>query len=200
MSGDLGKTDENIAYLCWGTNDNDAKHIGDNIVGRVISAGSGENLKEKDEDTDGGDNDDGDDDGQEPLALLVIHAAMHMLFLPQFTCEFEEDNDDLDVQDDSVSAASSITESTRGTDYKNKTKEENFTHEERNARKLDQNGEEDEEDFFIKKETGLKPTRYVDSGISLLPRPATIVWAGGIGLKPNKVIISNIFPCFFFAD
>jgi len=31
------------------------------------------------------------DDDQEPLALLVVHAAMHMLFLPQFTCDFYED-------------------------------------------------------------------------------------------------------------
>ena len=35
-------------------------------------------------------NQDADDD-QEPLALLVVHAAMHMLFLPQFTCDFYED-------------------------------------------------------------------------------------------------------------
>lgn len=28
---------------------------------------------------------------QEPLALLVVHAAMHMSFLPQFTCDFYED-------------------------------------------------------------------------------------------------------------
>lgn len=31
-------------------------------------------------------------DDQEPLALLVVHAAMHMLFLPQFTCDFYEDS------------------------------------------------------------------------------------------------------------
>jgi hypothetical protein len=36
------------------------------------------------------DDEDGDDE-QEPLALLVVHAAMHMLFLPQFTCDFYED-------------------------------------------------------------------------------------------------------------
>lgn len=30
-------------------------------------------------------------DDQEPLALLVVHAAMHMLFLPQFTCDYYED-------------------------------------------------------------------------------------------------------------
>lgn len=32
------------------------------------------------------------EDEQEPLALLVVHAAMHMLFLPQFTCDFYEDS------------------------------------------------------------------------------------------------------------
>lgn len=32
------------------------------------------------------------EDDQEPLALLVVHAAMHMLFLPQFTCDFYEDS------------------------------------------------------------------------------------------------------------
>ncbi|EEC42643.1 predicted protein [Phaeodactylum tricornutum CCAP 1055/1] len=31
-------------------------------------------------------------DEQEPLALLVVHAAMHMLFLPQFTCDYYEDS------------------------------------------------------------------------------------------------------------
>lgn len=33
------------------------------------------------------------DEDQEPLALLVVHAAMHMLFLPQFTCDFYEDKE-----------------------------------------------------------------------------------------------------------
>jgi hypothetical protein len=35
---------------------------------------------------------------QEPLALLVVHAAMHMLFLPQFTCDFYEDSSDNPVR------------------------------------------------------------------------------------------------------
>lgn len=44
----------------------------------------------------GGTSSDGGDgkkesDEQEPLALLVVHAALHMLFLPQFTCDFYED-------------------------------------------------------------------------------------------------------------
>ncbi|KAK1747831.1 dymeclin [Skeletonema marinoi] len=43
--------------------------------------------------------DDDEDDSQEPLALLVVHAAMHMLFLPQFTCEFYEEDDEDDEND-----------------------------------------------------------------------------------------------------
>lgn len=30
---------------------------------------------------------------QEPLALLVVHAAMHMLFLPQFTCDYYDESE-----------------------------------------------------------------------------------------------------------
>ncbi|GMH53489.1 hypothetical protein TrRE_jg12480, partial [Triparma retinervis] len=37
----------------------------------------------------------GSDGYREPIGLLVVHAAMHMLFLPQFTCDyFEEPEDD----------------------------------------------------------------------------------------------------------
>ena len=32
-------------------------------------------------------------DDQEPLAVLVVHAAMHMLFLPQFTCDYYEESE-----------------------------------------------------------------------------------------------------------
>ncbi|GMH90518.1 hypothetical protein TrST_g8996 [Triparma strigata] len=45
----------------------------------------------------------GEDEGEaQPLALLVVHAAMHMLFLPQFTADYydEEDYDDEDSSDD----------------------------------------------------------------------------------------------------
>lgn len=37
-----------------------------------------------------------DEDDPQPLALLVVHAAMHMLFLPQFTTDYydEETYDD----------------------------------------------------------------------------------------------------------
>ncbi|GMI36274.1 hypothetical protein TeGR_g2701, partial [Tetraparma gracilis] len=44
----------------------------------------------------------GQEDGREPLALLSVHAAMHMLFLPQFTCDYFEENDE---EDDEPEAA-----------------------------------------------------------------------------------------------
>ena len=84
-SGDLGEADENVEQLCWGTGSNMGE---DEKIGLMV----------------GGDKDDGDSatkgskmknsdgpDEQEPLALLVVHAAMHMLFLPQFTCDYYED-------------------------------------------------------------------------------------------------------------
>ena len=139
-----------------------------------------------------------EDDEQEPLALLVIHAAMHMLFLPQFTCEFFEENNDADLDadfhDDSMSS-SSENMSPRGARNKSESapgrrgsedEDEDLTDEQREAKELERQDEE-EQDFFMMKEAGLKETRYVDSGILLLPRPTTTVWAGGIGVKPNKV-------------
>ena len=37
------------------------------------------------------DNLDAEEEMQEPLALLVVHAVMHMMFLSQFTCDFYEE-------------------------------------------------------------------------------------------------------------
>lgn len=193
--GDLGQSDENVEHLCWGTGDNsDVLSYKDTIVGRVIGGPDGYS-RSKDE-----------DDEQEPLALLVIHAAMHMLFLPQFTCEFFEENNDADLDadfhDDSMSS-SSENMSPRGARNKSESapvrrgtnsedEEEDLTDEQREAKELARQDEE-EQDFFMKKEAGLKETRYVDSGILLLPRPTTTVWAGGIGVKPNKVSNSLLF-------
>ncbi len=173
MKGDLGQSDANVEHLCWGIgNDDDGPAVRDSMLGRVI----------------GGNDDysrDGDDaeEGQEPLALLTVHAAMHMLFLPQFTCEFFEENNEQDLDasfdDEDDSLDSERSEKKRG-------KKENLTEEEREAQRLLEQ-EEEEADLFMKKEAGLKETKYAESGILLSPRPTTIVWAGGIGLKPNKV-------------
>lgn len=98
--GDLGDADENVEQLCWGTGA--ASLVGDEKIGLMVGGGAAG------EDVDGDDPADhakakasalsaklskqqGPDD-QEPLALLVVHAAMHMLFLPQFTCDFYEEN------------------------------------------------------------------------------------------------------------
>jgi hypothetical protein len=75
----LGDADENVEQLCWGTG---ASPIpGDEKIGLVIGDDAPSRIyKEYEEE-------------QEPLALLVVHAAMHMLFLPQFTCDFYEDGE-----------------------------------------------------------------------------------------------------------
>jgi hypothetical protein len=80
QTGDLGDADENVEQLCWGT---DAG--GDEKIGIVVGGESRQQSNRSSED-------------QEPLALLVVHAAMHMLFLPQFTCDFYEDSSDNPVR------------------------------------------------------------------------------------------------------
>lgn len=171
--GDLGQSDINVEHLCWGVGNSD-EGFRDNILGRVVG-GSEDYSRDGDE----------LEDGQEPLALLVVHAAMHMLFLPQFTCEFFEENNDADLDDESRDLSLTDSQSV-GSRRKTTSKEEDITEEEKEAQRLRQI-EEEEGDIFMRKEAGLKETRYAESGVMLLPRPTTIVWAGGIGLKPNKV-------------
>jgi len=88
-TGDLGEADENVEQLCWGTGSGVGE---DEKIGLMIGGADGEGnniqqqpgnkLKQKT---------DASPEEQEPLALLVVHAAMHMLFLPQFTCDYYED-------------------------------------------------------------------------------------------------------------
>jgi hypothetical protein len=86
----LGDADENVEQLCWGTGGLSADEKiglligGDNTTegGQIPPSVAAKLANKADKD---------DDDEQEPLALLVVHAAMHMLFLPQFTCDFYED-------------------------------------------------------------------------------------------------------------
>jgi len=99
--GDLGDPDENVEQLCWGTGG-----LGDEKIGIVVGGGgdgrqtSGALQNQLSDQAQAPPSvvnkkplhdEDEDDDDQEPLALLVVHAAMHMLFLPQFTCDFYED-------------------------------------------------------------------------------------------------------------
>lgn len=90
LLGDLGDPDENVEQLCWGTGG-----LGDEKIGLMVGAG-GEaggagGIQAPPSIVQAKQNAKSENDDQEPLALLVVHAAMHMLFLPQFTCDFYED-------------------------------------------------------------------------------------------------------------
>mmetsp|Transcript_12112 Transcript_12112/g.18396 ORF Transcript_12112/g.18396 Transcript_12112/m.18396 type:complete len:835 (+) Transcript_12112:156-2660(+) len=173
--GDLGNADENVENLCWGTagDNDDASSFKDSIVGRVV--GGADHLTREEE-----------EDAQEPLALLVVHAAMHMLFLPQFTCEFFEENNDPDgrgdMNDDSDSSSNESVDSKEERQKKEAdAKKEALDEEKKIEKQIEEQG-----DSFMRKEAGLRETRYAENGIVLLPKPATIVWAGGIGVKTTK--------------
>lgn len=77
----MGEADENVEQLCWGTG---SSGINDEKIGLVVGGGGSRSEATSSKMSQ-------PDDQQEPLALLVVHAAMHMLFLPQFTCDFFED-------------------------------------------------------------------------------------------------------------
>jgi len=196
--GDLGSCDPNIEALCWGTGT--SSHI-DPIVGRVVggdqepSATTGLVARpsdviiqpsiSKDEESIPP-----DDEAQEPLALLVVHAAFHMLFLPQFTCDFHEEEKSGGGNSTTTPA---VTKTTRRIDASDShsPEQENF-----NPAKLtpdqvvDKKREEEKQlkkDRVLKIEAGLGEVKYVDNGISIVPKPANIIWAQGCGVAPSRV-------------
>ena len=141
--GDLGDADENVEQLCWGTS---ASTIpGDEKIGLMVGAGAGTDESSIPTNTGGGKV----EEEQEPLALLVVHAAMHMLFLPQFTCDFFETN------------------GSNSPVHRNQ-------------------GAQSKEDRDLKSEAGLR-AKAVDAGISLVPRPSSIVWAPGTGGPSSSI-------------
>jgi len=151
--GDLGDADEQVEQLCWGTNSddvNDDEKIGlmigtdkssDSATGRNVNGNETSSRKNV-------------DDEQEPLALLVVHAAMHMLFLPQFTCDFYENKMDTDNSNSAINFRRSDTK------------------EDRELRSSIQ---------------GLQQAKTIEAGVSLVPRPSSIVWAYGSGVKPEHL-------------
>lgn len=162
--GDLGEADGNVESLCWGTGESEeAGNFRDSIVGKIIGGDERFHIAKNAVD---------DEEAPEPLALLAIHAAMHMLFLPQFTCDFyeEEANDD-------DSASSNENEGYLEHHLKEAEKEED----KRQAK----------EDRAMKNEAGLKKTKYAAEGVLLQPKPACIVWAPGCGVKSQKFSESN---------
>jgi hypothetical protein len=143
----LGEGDEQVEQLCWGTNENDM--IEDEKIGLMIGAGKSSDSARNGQSS----RKTVDDEEQEPLALLVIHAAMHMLFLPQFTCDFYENKVDHEGHP-SISFRRSDTK------------------EDRELRASVQ---------------GLHQAKTIEAGVSLVPRPSSIVWAAGSGVKPEHL-------------
>ena len=115
-----------------------------------------------------------EDDNQEPLALLVVHAAMHMLFLPQFTCDFYEEEDG----DGSGKG--------KGGSAERRKAEKSLSPAEIAARRrLEER--ESRSDREMKTGAGLGSARRADGGVSLSPRPAAAVWAAGCGVRPDQL-------------
>jgi len=171
--GDLADSDVDVENLCWGTGgigatlseDEDAR---DTLVGRLI--GGDEDIQTR---LTGA-----DDEGQEPLALLVVHAAMHMLFLPQFTCEFYEEGEDEVASRDSFDSGSS-----KGSRESVKEPvEDDLDSQEKRSQEI-----QAKEDHAMKSEIGLAKARIVENGVSLVPKPASIVWAEGCGVPKSKL-------------
>ena len=147
FAGDLGDADENVEQLCWGTA---ATMPGDEKSGLMVGGGGGRGGATGDDQSSIPTHQSNKmDEEQEPLALLVIHAAMHMLFLPQFTCDFYENNGE-------------------------------------NAPEKKERAPQTKEDRDLKSDAGLR-AKTVDSGISLVPRPASIVWAAGTGVHASQL-------------
>ena len=186
IKGDLGDSDENVEDLCWATGEPEEE----SMVGKVVGADSS-SVGSKSE-----------SDDQEPLALLVVHATMHMLFLPQFTCEFFEQNNeaDLDVESNGqkLNASTAKPGKPKPASILRNTKTPPEKPATGNLKDLEEKLEEamianeKETDAFMQKDAGLRKPKYVEEGLLLLPRPTSIVWAGGIGVKPNKVRIMII--------
>mmetsp|Transcript_23829 Transcript_23829/g.34823 ORF Transcript_23829/g.34823 Transcript_23829/m.34823 type:complete len:848 (-) Transcript_23829:267-2810(-) len=164
--GDLADCDANVEHLCWGTGANPIPPESileppkDNLIDVLVGSddersvtSKGSSLRKGSEAmikaASGSNDEEDDDENQEPLALLVVHAAMHMLFLPQFTCDFYEEEPE---------------EEPRRDDKEQKRK-----------------------DREMKAEAGLLTDRMIDNGVCLLPRPTSIVWAAGCGVKTPQL-------------
>lgn len=172
--GDLGENDPNIEALCWGENNNTAvdsggdaasvmgnSTMGNSTVKRTFT-GDSESQVTKEEDEE-------EEDSQEPLALLVVHAAMHMLFLPQFTCEFYEEDDEED--DDGEVDSGSDSDVSFDEDEENN-KDTDVSLQKKRLAKADKESS---------LEAGLGKPRRIRKGVKLTPQPAGIVWAPGVG-------------------
>lgn len=187
--GDLGDADPNVEHLCWGTgndnqdNDNAIRAPDDPMIGKMI--GGGDDELSEDQLIKAENSTSYNEDYQEPLALLVVHAAMHMLFLPQFTCEFYEGNEEEDSPyGDSYTVATKATQ--KGTLYFKKGDMEDETDDQLEMKRLEDEAQA-KEDTFMMAEVGLGVTKLVGSGVVLLPKPTSIIWAAGCGVTLKQL-------------
>ena len=158
--------------MCWGVgsaggdglNSPDKGALTGLVIGGSASGADGESMPP----AAAAAGDDIDDDSQEPLALLVVHAAMHMLFLPQFTCDFYEEDGHTGPSDaaGTASGAAAGQKAIVLTEAEKKKQEKN--------------------DRDAKADAGLI-TKVADSGVSLKPAPLSIIWAAGAGVSPNEL-------------
>lgn len=166
--GDLGDADENVEQLCWGTEGmasetNQNQNNKDTGTVATSTTGGGNSKFNNSKTT----NDPTMDD-QEPLALLVIHAAMHMLFLPQFTCDFYEES----------MTNTNAKPSTNTTSHSNKSSDKAGT------------TSSSKDDKEMKIDAGLQE-RLVEWGVPLDATPASIVWAPGVGVTITDILGSE---------
>jgi hypothetical protein len=163
--GDLGDADENVEQLCWGTEGMTTSSYGNDkdtyTVSTSTTGGGNSKLQSYSKAT----NDPTLDD-QEPLALLVIHAAMHMLFLPQFTCDFYEESTATTTKPGIGGTTTGSSNNNHVTDKKNK------------------------DDREMKIDAGV-PERQVEWGVPLDATPASIVWVPGVGVTITDILGSN---------
>ena len=180
MAGDLGEADESVEQLCWGTNADEDEYgagsvAGDEKIGLMIGNTTTNNANNNNdtEDTNSTkkqphnnnntaklDLATGPEDEQEPLALLVIHAAMHMLFLPQFTCDFYENK-----IDQAGGGAAPLSPSARNAVANANTSGGGV------FRRSDTKDDRDLRATVV----GLEHATVVEAGVCLVPRPASIV-------------------------
>lgn len=179
--GDLGDADENVEQLCWGTGANmiNTNSAGDEKIGLLVGGvdkngnsnaqqAANRSLADKLQKSNNSSNGLLIPEDQEPLALLIIHAAMHMLFLPQFTCDYYED---------SLSSS-----------------HHNFSNN-KNGSKYNKNGgsisykkpKDTKEDRELKAEAGLVARHIEHGAISLEPTPTSIIWSAGIGITVQEM-------------
>lgn len=195
--GDLGSCDPNIETLCWGTG---SSSNNDPIVGRVVGGDPDPSSSSSRPavHTSSSHDDESiphDDEAQEPLALLVLHAAFHMLFLPQFTCDFhEEEKSGGNLPTTPVAILTKSTRRIEGMDSQSFENESSLQTKLLSDHLLDKKRDEEKQlkkERAMKVEAGLGEIKYVENGISILPKPANIIWAQGCGVDPTKVSISN---------